>query len=151
MARFQAEDAGNGRSGVPYVSVLVGAGALVVLVVVGVLVVLVVVGVLVVLVVVGVLVVLGVLVGDDGSVVVAAVVVVARLEVVAATVSTTSWGAVRPVSRLAYRPADLSSAVSTKSITPSPWTSAVTSTLVQLSRATGPEVATTGPGVGAVA
>src|SRR6266511_590293 len=60
MARFQAEDAGNGRSGVPYLVVPVAAGALVVPVVAGALVVPVVAGALVVPVV------------ADGSVVVAA-------------------------------------------------------------------------------
>src|SRR5215211_2751208 len=138
MARFQAEDAENGRPAVPYTTVWEGDGGPVVLVVV---------------LVEGALV---VVVDDDGSVV--AVVeeeedgaVVVWFEIAASAVSTSSWGVVSPVSRLAYRAADVSSAVSTMSSTPSPWTSPVMSTLVQASRATGPELATTRPGAGAVA
>lgn len=71
-------------------------------------------------------------VDDDRSVVVVVVdddVVVVWLEAVVPAVSTTSWGAVAPVSRLAYR-ADLLSVVSTTSSRPSPRTSPVMSTLV---------------------
>jgi hypothetical protein len=94
-----------------------------------------------------------VVVDDAGGlvVVVVEVVVAAWLRAMAGSVSTTSCGAVAPVSRLAYSAAVLSSVVSARLTTPSPRTSAVTSTLVQLSRATGPEAATTGPGAGALA
>ena len=92
-----------------------------------------------------------VVVDDDVTVVVAAVVVVTCPEVVPSIVSTTIWGAVAPVSRLAYRLAELSSDVRTRSTGPSPLTRRVTSTVVQVSPAIGPETATTGPGVGAVA
>jgi hypothetical protein len=91
-----------------------------------------------------------VVVDDDTTVVAPAVVVVTCPEVVPSTVSTTIWGAVTPVSRLAYRLAELSSDVRTRSTGPSPLTTRVTSTVVQVSPETGPETATTGPGVGAV-
>jgi hypothetical protein len=78
-------------------------------------------------------------------------VVVAPVEVVAVVVTTTSWGAVAAVSRLAYRLVALSSLVRTTGTMPAPWARSVTSMLAQLSAATGPETATTGPGVGALA
>lgn len=78
-------------------------------------------------------------------------VVVAPVEVVAALVTTTSWAAVAPVSRLAYRLVTLSSPVRTTVTMPAPRTRSVTSTLARLSPATGLETATTGPGVGALA
>lgn len=84
-------------------------------------------------------------------VVVAGRVLAVTADVVATPATTTNWGAVAPVSRLAWSPVDRPLLVSTRSTWLLPRTSAVTSTLVQPSPATGPEVATIGPGVGALA
>jgi hypothetical protein len=81
--------------------------------------------------------------------VVAVVVVVSAAAVV--TVSTISCGLVVAVSRLAYTPAEEPLAISARLTAPSPWTSPVTSTLVQLPRATALEAATTASGCGALA
>src|SRR5512132_3995257 len=79
------------------------------------------------------------------------VVVVVELLVGDASVSTTSCGAVIPVSRLAYASADEPLASNARLTVPWPCTAAVTSTLVQAWRMTAPEVATTAPNAGAVA
>jgi hypothetical protein len=86
----------------------------------------------------------------DTLVVMARLVGAARV-VAPAVASMTSWGATMALSRLAYRPAEALVAVSTKLVIPSPGTSEVTSTLVQLPGATGPDLPTSAPGTGALA
>jgi len=87
----------------------------------------------------------------DAAVVVGPLVVVVVVVVAAASTLTINWGAVAPVSRLAYTPTDELSSVRTKLTIPLPRTRAVTSTLDQVPRVMEPDLATTDPGVGALA